>query len=101
MGMTEGAPTGGEGAGVELEDIQSGALHERPSPYVGRYLLLRIDDRREGRELVRRLHPVVDSGRALADPARDAWVTVAFTYHGLEAPGVPQESIDSFSPEFR
>src|SRR5205809_7471435 len=101
MGMTEGTQTAGEGASLELDDIQSGALHERPSPYVGRYLLLRIDDRAGGRELVRRLHPFVDSGRPSADPARDAWITVAFTYHGLEALGVPQGSLDSFSPEFR
>src|SRR5438067_3566500 len=94
MGMTEGAR-------LELDDIQSGALHERPSPYVGRYLLLRIDDRAGGRELVRRLHAFVDSGRPSADPADDAWITVAFTYYGLEALGVPQDSLDSFSPEFR
>ena len=55
--------TAGETVSLELDDIQSGALHERPSPYVGTYLLLRIDDRAAGRELVRRLHPVVDSGR--------------------------------------
>ena len=73
--------------GLELDDIQSGALHERPSPYVGRYLLLRIDDRAAGRELVRRLQPVVDSGRPSADPARDAWVTVAFTYQRAEGAG--------------
>jgi len=86
---------------LELDDIQSGALHPRPSPYVGTYLLLRIDDRRAGRELVRRLHPVVDAGRPSSDPARDAWVTVAFTYQGLKALGVPQGSLDSFAPEFR
>ena len=86
---------------LELDDIQSGVLHPRPSPYVGTYLLLRIDDRRAGRELARRLHPVVDSGRPSADPARDAWITVAFTYHGLKALGVPQSSLDSFAPEFR
>ena len=101
MAMTEGMPTAGEGVSLELDDIQSGALHERPSPYVGRYLLLRIDDRAAGRELVRRLHPFVDSGRPSADPAQDAWITVAFTYHGLKALGVPQDSLDSFSPEFR
>jgi len=87
--------------GLELDDIQSGALHERPSPYVGTYLLLRIDDRRAGRELVRRLRPVVDSGRPSSDPARDAWVTVAFTYQGLSALGVPQDSLVSFAPEFQ
>ncbi len=68
---------------LELDDIQSGALHERPSPYVGAYLLLRIDDRAAGRELVRRLSRLVDSGRPTSDPARDAWITAAFTYHGL------------------
>ena len=86
---------------LELDDIQSGALHPRPSPYVGTYLLLRIDDRDAGRELVRRLYPVVDSGRPSSDPSRDAWITVAFTHHGLKALGVPQESLDSFAPEFR
>ncbi len=40
---------------LELDDIQRGALHARPAPYVGTYLLLRIDDRHAGRELVRRL----------------------------------------------
>ena len=87
--------------GIELEDIQSGALHERPNPYVGRYLLLRIDDRTAGRELVRRLHSFVESSRLSADPTQDTSVTVAFTYRGLEALGVPQGSLDSFAPEFR
>ena len=54
-------------APLELDDIQSGALHERPSPYVGAYLLLRIDDRAAGRELVRRLHP---AGRVRARVGR-------------------------------
>ena len=90
-----------DGISLELDDIQAGALHERPSPYVGTYLLLRIDDRAAGRELVRRLHGVVDAGRPSADPAQDAWITVAFTYHGLKALGVPQASLDSFAPEFR
>src|SRR6059058_6199570 len=101
MGMTEGMQTAGEGTSLELDDIQSGALHERPSPYVGRYLLLRIDDRAAGRELVRRLHPFVDSGRPSADPAHEAWIKVAFTHHGLRALGVPQDSLDSFAPEFQ
>src|SRR3954447_7122422 len=74
--MTAGALNGSsEGSSLELGDIQSGALHERPSPYVGRYLLLRIDDRAAGRELVRRLYPFVDSGRRSVDPGQDAWIT--------------------------
>ena len=86
---------------LDLDDIQSGALHERPSPYVGTYLLLHFDDRRAAREVVQRLLPVVGSGRPSADPARDAWITVAFTYQGLRALGVPQNSLDSFAPEFQ
>src|SRR4051812_43173249 len=93
--------TATEGISLELDDIQSGALHERPSPYVGTYLLLRIDDGAAGRELVRRLHGLVDAGRPSTDPARDAWITAGFTYQGLKALGVPQASLDSFAPEFR
>ena len=90
-----------EGVTLELDDIQSGALHERPSPYVGKYLLLRIDDRAAGRELVRRLLSVVDHGRPSSEPRHDAWITAAFTYQGLKALGVPQDSLDSFAPEFQ
>ena len=93
--------TGTDSTILELDDIQSGALYERPSPYVGTYLLLRIDDRAAGRELVRRLHAVAESQRASADPAHDTSITVAFTYGGLQALGVQQTSLDSFGPEFR
>ena len=93
--------TAGTSITLELDDIQSGALHERPSPYVGTYLFIRIDDPRAGREMLRRLHPVVDSGQPSADPAHDAWITVAFTYNGLKALGVPRESLESFAPEFQ
>ena len=93
--------TAGVEVTLELDEIQSGALHERPAPYVGTYLLLRIDDRKAGRELVRRLPDVVDFGAISSEPTGDAWVTAAFTYQGLKALGVPQESLDSFAPEFK
>jgi len=85
---------------LQLDDIQAGALFERPSPYVGTYLLLRIEDRADGRELVRRLHRIAQPA-AGADTADETSLTVAFTYHGLEALGVPTTSLDSFAPEFR
>ncbi|NMM89194.1 peroxidase [Rhodococcus sp. SRB_17] len=88
------------GVTLELDDIQAGVLSERPSPYVGTYLLLRIDDRADGRELVRRLHGIVNLAGA-ADTPDNTSLTVAFTYHGLKALGVPQGSLDSFAPEFR
>jgi Dyp-type peroxidase family len=93
--------TSGHDVVLDLDDIQSGALHERPSPYVGKYLLLRIDDRAAGRELVRRLLTVIDHGHPSSDPSNDAWITAAFTYQGLKALGVPQDSLDSFAPEFQ
>src|SRR6476646_9038440 len=85
---------------LDLADIQGGILHPRPSPYVGTYLLLRIDDRSDGRELLRRLSDVVT---AAADwtPDRDAWLNVALTYRGLEALGVPAASLATFASEFR
>jgi deferrochelatase/peroxidase EfeB len=93
--------TGPASAGLELEDIQRGVLHQRPSPYVGTYLLLRIDNRGAGRKLVQRLCPVIESAQASSDPAQSASISVAFTYQGLKALGVPQHSLASFTPEFR
>ena len=85
---------------LEIDDIQAGALFERPSPYVGTYLMLHITDRADGRELVRRLHRLVTSARTSGGDDETS-LTVAFTYHGLAALGVPQTSLDSFAPEFR
>jgi Dyp-type peroxidase family len=89
-----------KGVALELDDIQAGALYERPSPYVGTYLLLRIADRADGRELVRRLHRIANPA-AGADTPDETSITVAFTYRGLEALGVPQASLNTFAPEFR
>jgi Dyp-type peroxidase family len=86
---------------LEIDDIQSGALHPRPVPYVGRFLFLRVDDRHAGRTLLRRLLPAVGGGLPSADPTQDAWVAVALTHQGLGALGVPQESLDSFPLPFR
>jgi Dyp-type peroxidase family len=86
---------------LELEDIQSGALRPRPTPYHATYLLFRIDERKAGRELMRRLHPVVASAAHPTSPSGNTWVSVALSFQGLKALGVPQASLDSFSPEFQ
>ena len=86
---------------LELEDIQSGVLSPRPSPYVATYILLRIDDRKAGRELMQKLSTVVASVAHQTSPAGDAWVSVSLTFQGLKALGVPQESLDSFPREFQ
>ncbi|MDT0609775.1 Dyp-type peroxidase [Streptomyces lancefieldiae] len=89
------------GIRVEIEDVQSGALRPRPVPYEGKFVFLRVDDRQAGRALLRRLLPLTSGGLPSADRSGDAWVAVAFTYQGLRALGVPQESLDSFPRAFR
>ena len=86
---------------IDLADIQSAAFHARPAPYVGFMGFWRIDDRGTGREMLRRLLPTLDSAAKPADPERVAWVSVALTFQGLKALGVPQESLDSFPLEFQ
>jgi len=80
--------------------VQGGVLNPRPSPYVGTYLLLRVDDPRDGRQMLRRLADRIASA-ATWSARRGAWLNVALTYRGLEALGVPPESLATFAPEFR
>lgn len=86
---------------LELDDIQSGVLRPRPTPYVATYVAFRIDDRKAGRELMDRFSQVVTSAANPNGPLADTSVSVALTYQGLKALGVPQESLDSFAWEFR
>ena len=86
---------------LELDDIQSGVLRSRPTPYAATYVLFRIDERKAGRELMLRLSNVVSSAAHPISPSGDTWVSVALTFQGLKALGVPQASLDSFSPQFQ
>jgi deferrochelatase/peroxidase EfeB len=92
---------GEEATRLELEDIQSGILRARPAPYAAAYLIFRIDDRKAGRELMRRAGTVIASATHPNSPIGDAWATVALTFQGLRALGVSQDSLVSFSPEFQ
>ena len=89
------------GSVLELEDIQSGVLRPRPAPYAAAYILFRIDEAKAGRELMRRIRPVVASAAHPESPAGDTWVSVALSFQGLKALGVPQSSLDSFPLEFQ
>ena len=88
-------------AELELDDIQSGVLRPRPTPYVATYIAFRIDDRKTGRELMQRVSRVVTSSANPTSPIADTSVSVAVTCKGLEALGVPPEAIGSLSWEFR
>ena len=85
---------------LELDDIQAGALEPRPVPYAGVYQILRFDDRHAGRELLRRLNPYLNSVASF-DPKMPVSLAVAFSFQGLKALGVPEESLASFPPEFQ
>src|SRR5262249_38145476 len=86
---------------LELDDIQSGVLRPRPTPYAATYIALRIYDRNAGRELMRRVSAVVTSAANPTSPLADTWVSVALTYQGLKALGVPNDSLSSFAWEFQ
>jgi Dyp-type peroxidase family len=86
---------------IELNDIQATVLRPRPSPYKGEYVVLRIDDAVQGREMLRRIIPYVAPAEEWWVPSIPAWLGIAFSYQGLKALGLPQASLDSFPEEFR
>ncbi|MEU4330940.1 Dyp-type peroxidase [Nonomuraea dietziae] len=85
---------------LELDDIQGTVLRQRPSPYVGAYFLLRVDDAADGRRMLAHLAPRVASAARWWEPPDRAWFSVALSHSGLRALGVPQASLDSFPAEF-
>ena len=86
---------------LELDDIQAAVVHPRPAPYVGTLVLARIDEAKDGRELLRRLIPHIVPAICAPQLKCDAWAAVALTFQGLRALGVPEESLASFPDEFR
>jgi Dyp-type peroxidase family len=85
---------------LDLHEIQATVLRQRPAPYFGTHVLLRVDDARAGRELLRRLTPHVDSATSWWSAA-NPWIFVGISYAGLEALGVPHGSLQSFPEAFR
>ena len=86
---------------IELNDIQATVLRPRPSPYKGEYVVLRIGDAVQGRELLRRIIPYVAPAEDWWVPSIPAWLGIAFSYQGLKAFELPQAFLDSFPEEFR
>jgi hypothetical protein len=87
-------------AALDISDIQA-TLRPRPSPYRGEYVVLRIDDVGQGREMLRRIIPHVAPADDWWVPSLPGWLGIVFTYNGLKALGLPQESLDSFPAKFR
>jgi len=85
---------------LELHEIQATVLRQRPAPYLGTHVLLRFADSQAGRNVLRRLAPHVDSAAGWWNAA-NAWLAVGITYSGLEALGLPPETLESFPEAFR
>src|ERR1700757_3261634 len=86
---------------LETSDIQATVLRPRPKPYCGEYVVLRVGDAEQGREMLRRILPHVAPADEWWVPSLPGWLGIAFTFEGLKALGVPQASLDSFPIEFR
>src|SRR5262249_21992306 len=86
---------------LEISDIQAIVLRPRPSPYRGEYVILRVDDAAQGREMVRRMIPHVAPADERWVPSLPGWLGIVFTYAGLKALGMPRASLDSFPIEFK
>jgi deferrochelatase/peroxidase EfeB len=85
---------------LDLHEIQATVLRQRPAPYFGSHVALRISDIQAGREFLRRLAPHVESA-ANWWKASNAWLSVAISYAGFGALGLPQTSLQSFPEAFR
>jgi Dyp-type peroxidase family len=85
---------------IELDDIQATVLRYRPEPYYGTHIMLHVDEAQAGREFVRRLTPHVESASGWWKAGR-SWISVAISYAGLVALGVPEDSLNSFPQAFR
>jgi Dyp-type peroxidase family len=85
---------------LDLHDIQATILRPRPAPYFGTHVLLHVDDAQAGRAFLRRLTPHVASATGWWNAA-DPWLAIGITYSGLEALGLPEDSLKSFPEAFR
>jgi Dyp-type peroxidase family len=85
---------------LDLHEIQATVLRQRPAPYFGSHVLLRVDDAEAGRAFLGRLTPRVDSAAGWWSAATP-WLAIGISYAGLEALGVPEASLQSFPEAFR
>ncbi len=87
---------------LEFDDIQHLLLTRTPA-ITGRYEFLTFDTPEGGRAWLSVMAGLVQSAadvRATVDEA-DRWVTVALTWNGLRALGLPEESLATFPDAFR
>ena len=74
---------------LDLHEIQATVLRQRPAPYFGTHVLLRVDDAEAGRHFLRRLAPHIASAANWWNAA-NTWLMVGISYAGLEALGASE-----------
>jgi Dyp-type peroxidase family len=87
---------------LELDDIQHILLTRTPA-LTGRYEFLTFESAAGGRAWLTEMLPLAQSAtdvRSTVDASK-RWVTLAFTWTGLRALGVDDESLATFPDEFR
>ena len=87
---------------LELDDIQHILLTRTPA-MTGRYEFMSFDEPAAGRAWLSELVEVVQSAASVRETMDSSkrWVTLGFTWNGLQALGVPEDSLASFPDEFR
>jgi Dyp-type peroxidase family len=85
---------------LDLHEIQATVLRQRPAPYFGTHVLLRFDEVHAGRAFLRRLTPHIDSAANWWN-AVDPWLSIGISYAGLQALGLPPDTLQSFPEAFR
>jgi deferrochelatase/peroxidase EfeB len=86
---------------LELDDIQH-FLIARPPALAARYEFLSFRRAEGARAWLAGIRAKVGTAQAVGSSPLDArWVTVAFTWNGLKALGVDDESLTTFPEEFR
>src|SRR6202041_2955908 len=87
---------------LEIDDIQYILLTRVPA-LTGRYEFLSFQQPAQGRAWLKAIKDKVPSAKAVADTLdlEKRWVSVAFTWNGLQALGVDEASLATFPEEFR
>lgn len=86
---------------LELDDIQHFLLTRTPA-LAARYEFLEFRKQAAGRAWLAGIVDKVGTGKSVGSAAPDSrWVTVAFTWSGLQALGIDDRSLMTFPEEFR
>jgi len=86
---------------LEFEDIQHFLLTRTPAQ-AARYEFLSFRKREASRAWLAGMVDKVGTGKSVGDASPDSrWITVAFTWNGLRALGLNEDSLGTFPAEFR